>query len=283
MKLRVFISLILIYIIWGSTYLAMKTAIHDYPPYLMSGIRFFIAGIIFLLFLLLFSKVTMPTLKQWINSAIVGALFFGGGTGLVGYAQIWVTSSAAAMAVSIIPIWVCILSLLVKDYPSIKEVIGVLIGFSGIIVLNFSSQIQIEPIGGILLFFAPLLWAIGTIISNKIDLPKGYMRTVAQLLTGGLTCLLLSLFMQETWSLPQHESYLSIGYLIVFGSLIAFTAYNYLLDNSSPVLATSYAFVNPVIAAILGIIVGESWSSQLSIALGLICLGVIFVIYGRRK
>jgi len=249
----------------------------------MSGIRFFLAGLLFFIFLRLVKKTKLPTIKQWINSAIIGALFFGGGTGLVGYAQIWVNSSAASMAVAVIPIWVCILSMLVRDYPSTKELMGVIIGFSGIIVLNLSSQIRIEPIGGVLLFFAPLLWSIGTILSRKMELPVGAMRTAAQLLMGGLTCFLLSLLIKEPWSLPQPEAYFSIIYLIIFGSFIAFTAYNYLLSNTSPVLATSYAFVNPLIAAMLGILAGESWSNQLSVALALICLGVVVVVYGRNK
>jgi drug/metabolite transporter (DMT)-like permease len=282
-KIRVFIALMAVYIIWGSTYLAMKTAVHTYPPYLMSGIRFFMAGIFFFLILFLFRRVNYPTIKQWINSAIIGALFFGGGTGLVGYAQISVSSSIASMAVAIIPIWVCILAMILKDYPSPKEFIGVVIGFIGIVVLNLSSQIMIDPIGGILLFLAPLLWSIGTILSRKLDLPTGAMRTVTQLITGGLVCLLVSVFIKEPWSMPQPEAYWSMLYLIIFGSLIAFTAYNYLLENSSPVLATSYAFVNPLIAALLGVLVGEIWSLQLSLALGLICFGVVFVVFGQEK
>ena len=283
MKLRVFISLMAVYIIWGSTYLAMKTAVHTYPPFLMSGIRFFMAGIFLFLVLFLLSKVKLPTTKQWINSAIIGALFFGGGTGLVGYAQISVSSSIASMAVAIIPIWVCILAMLLKDYPSPKEFIGVVIGFIGIVVLDMSSQIMIDPIGGVLLFLAPLLWSIGTILSRKLDLPSGAMRTVTQLVTGGLVCFLISIIMREPWSMPQPEAYWSMLYLIIFGSLIAFTAYNYLLENSSPVLATSYAFVNPLIAAMLGIFVGEAWSLQLSVALGLICFGIVFVVLGQQK
>ncbi len=283
MTIRVFASLMAVYFIWGSTYLAMKTAVYAYPPYLMSGIRFFVAGILFFIFLMIFKQKKSPSIKQWINSAIIGTLFFAGGTGLVGYAQIWVTSSAAAMAVAVIPIWICIISLAVRDYPSYLEFVGVIIGFIGIIVLNMSSQILVDPIGGVLLFFAPLLWSIGTVLSRKLELPDGSMRTATQLLTGGLACFFVSLVIREPWSLPQQEVWFNIVYLVIFGSFIAFTAYNYLLTNTSPVLATSYAFVNPLIAAILGVLVGESWSGQLSVALALICLGVVVVIYGRKK
>ncbi|MBZ0309388.1 MAG: drug/metabolite exporter YedA, partial [Anaerolineae bacterium] len=245
-SMRVGLALLATYTIWGSTYLALKYAVETMPPFLMSGIRFLIAGTV-LFFMLWLRGEAVPTRIQWRNSLIVGGLLLGGGMGGVAFAEQWVDSGIAALGVAIIPIWAVLFSGLREGWPTRIQIVGLLVGFAGVVMLNAGGGMWVKPIGAVALILAPMSWAFGSIISRRMDLPHGLMSSAASMFCGGLVLTAMGLLTGEKFSeTPSQASLLSMLYLIVFGSLIGYTAYNYLLRNAKPIIATSYAYVNPV-------------------------------------
>ncbi len=277
-SLRVGLALLATYTIWGSTYLALKYAVETMPPFLMSGIRFLIAGGV--LFLVLWKRgEAVPTRIQWRNSLIVGGLLLGGGMGGVAFAEQWVDSGIAALGVAIIPIWAVLFSGLREGWPTRIQIFGLLVGFVGVVLLNAGGGMWVKPIGAVALILAPMSWAFGSIISRRMDLPNGLMSSAASMFCGGLVLTLMGLVTGEKFSqTPSQESLLAMLYLIVFGSLMGYTAYNYLLRNAKPIIATSYAYVNPVIAVFLGaILAGEVITGQTVVAAVIIVVGVVII------
>jgi len=282
--LLIILCLLAVYIIWGSTYIAMFFAIDTIPPLLMCGIRYLIAGIALYVFLLLRGQKN-PSRQYWINSAIVGTFLLVGGTGFVAMAEKWVSSGIAAIAITTVPLWTCLFSGLFGKWPSKIEWLGLIIGFLGIVLLNTHSEFNAKNIGSLLLIIAPISWAFGSILAKKIKHAPGLMGTAIQMLSGGvITSTIGLLFGERILAAPSLSSLGALMYLAVFGSLIGFSAYMYLINNVSPALATSYAFVNPVIAVLLGVfIANESLQTQSLLAMILVISGVVLVIFGERS
>lgn len=280
---NVWLALLATYTIWGSTYLAVKIAVETLPPFLMSGIRFLIAGGVLLLVLRLRGE-AMPTRVQWRNSIIIGALLMGGGMGGVAFAEQWVDSGLAALGVAIIPIWTLLLAGMSEGWPSRVQTIGVFIGFVGVIILNAGGDMWAEPVGAIAMVLAPLSWALGSVISRRMDLAKGLMNSASTMLCGGVVLTIAGVLTGENFSkTPSAESLLGMAYLIVFGSLLGYSAYNYLLRNAKPIVATSYAYVNPIIAVLLGAaFANEDITLQTVIAAGVITAGVVIITTQRK-
>ncbi|HJR73681.1 MAG TPA: drug/metabolite exporter YedA [Luteimonas sp.] len=277
--LGIALALAAVYVIWGSTYLGIRFALEGgYPPLLMAGGRFLLAGILMYAVLRL-RGMPAPTRAQWRNCALMGALLLGGGNGLVCIAEQSVSSGLAAVAVASAPLWIGLFAAMRGQRPGKMEWIGLAIGFVGVVWLNAGSSLTASPQGLIALLIAPLAWSFGSIWSRGRDLPSPFMTAAAQMLCGGALMLVVGFAIGERMTaLPTLKATLSVGYLLSFGSIVAFSAYVWLLDHVRPTLAGSYAYVNPVIAVALGAwLANESFSAQDFGAMGVILLGVVAI------
>jgi drug/metabolite transporter (DMT)-like permease len=280
----VIVSLLTVYIVWGTTYLAVHIALASFPPYLLLGIRFTIAGTL-LLGILLASGSPMPTLRQWRNAGIIGAFILVGGTGSVVLGQERsVSSGLAATLVATVPIWTMIFNFYWGKRPTRWEWLGVGLGIAGVAFLTMEGNLQSNPIGVLIILFAAASWAFGSVLSPHLDIPKGIMANAAEMLVAGLLFLVFSVLRGESMvAAPTTSTLLALAYLITFGSLAGMSAYIYLLGNVSSLLATSYTFVNPAIALFLGVALGgEVLTGSAFLALPLILAGVGFVAYQNR-
>lgn len=283
---QVILALLSVYIIWGSTYFAIKVAVgeHDFPPLLMGALRNLFGGSVMLAFLHWRGE-TLPTREQWIGSTIVGLFLLLGGNGgvIVAESDPNIGSGLAALVVAIMPLWAALFSTFFGQPLGWREWLGLLIGFSGIVLLNLNGDLR-WSMGGIALLIATLTWAFGSVISRKVSLPKGMMASAAQMLAGGTITLLVSYFIGERFTrVPRTEAIIAVIYLAIFGSIVAYTGYTFLIKNVRPALATSYAFVNPIVAVILGwLFIGESVTPLMVVAMAVILGGVGIVIAGRK-
>ncbi|HLE40886.1 MAG TPA: drug/metabolite exporter YedA [Nitrospirota bacterium] len=280
----IIIALIAVYLSWGSTYLAIKIALTELPPLFMMGIRFFLFGIGFYAYLRL-RGAPNPGRGEWLRSAVIGTFLMLGGSAGVAYAEQWVDSGLAALVIATTPLWTVLFAGIWKRWPNRLEWAGLFIGLVGIVVLNFEGDLRASPLGAILLVLAAMSWAFGSAWSQNLKLPRGMMAGAAQMITGGAVVLLVSaLWGERIVEMPSWKPVTAVLYLGIFGSLVGFTAYTYLLSRVRPALATSYAYVNPVIAVTLGIaIAGERITMIGVIAMAIIIVGVVLVAFGQRK
>lgn len=285
-QLVIGLALLSVYIIWGSTYLAIELALNGgYPPLMMGGIRFVIAGVL-LFTVLALRGARLPTPRQWLNSALIGILLLMGGNGGVMMAEHWhVSTGLAAVVVAGVGIWSALFALLFGRAPSKLEWLGLVVGLGGVALLTFQGDLSTNPLGALVLVGGTMCWAFGAVYSQRIDMPKGLMSSAAQMITGGIAFFGLSLLLGERFvQTPTVEGTGAVVYLIVFGSLMGFTAFTYLVQNVKPVLATSYAYVNPIVATLLGIWwLGESITPTGMVAMATILLGVALIAAGREK
>lgn len=283
-RLGILIALLSLYIIWGSTYLGMRIALKGFPPFIMAGTRFVLAGGILYIVLRL-RKTPAPTRKQWAGSALIGLLLIVCGNGGVNFAEQWVPSGIAAVMVAAAPLWASLFFGLMGRWPSGLEWFGLGLGFIGVILLNLEKGLWGNPLGALIMLFSPFCWALGSALSFKVSLPQGLMASATEMLIGGVVMLGLSLVLQEKFTAPPSmQSILVLLYLIIFGSLIAFTAYGYLLRRVRPALATSYAYVNPAVAVILGIsLAGEHLTPIGFLAMCVILTGVALLSLRKKQ
>jgi drug/metabolite transporter (DMT)-like permease len=277
-RLGIVLALLAVYVIWGSTYLGIRIAIEGFPPFMMAGIRFLIAGGALYIFLRA-RGLPNPGWVQWRNAAFIGALLLVGGNGSVTFAEQWVSSSLAALAVGTTPLWAALFAGLWGRWPSRVEWLGLGLGFVGIIFLNLESDLRASPVGAAALLFATASWAFGSIWSRHLSLPAGLMSSATEMLAGGAVLMVLSLSAGERLTaVPSDRSLWALAYLIVFGSIVAYSAYLYLLGRVRPSLATSYAYVNPVVAVALGVgLAGERITALGITAMFAIIAGVLLV------
>ncbi|WP_049621877.1 drug/metabolite exporter YedA [Frateuria defendens] len=283
-RLLVPLSLFALYVIWGSTYLAIRVALESYTPFLLAGVRFLTAGVLLYGFLR-WRGVTPPTPRQWRNAAFTGVLLLGFGNGLVCFAEQRVSSGIAAVAVASMPLFAALFSGLYGLWPTRRETVGLLIGFAGVIVLNLGSGLSGSRLGAIALLVAAMSWAFGSVWSKRQDMPAGPMNTAAQMLCASVALLAVGFAGGER--LPAHPSAhatLALLYLVVFGSLIAFSAYLYVLKHTRPALATSYAYVNPPVAVLFGVLlIGEQVGAYDLAGMAVILLGVAVITLARQR
>ncbi len=281
-RVGIILALLSLYIIWGSTYFGMRIALHDFPPFLMAGLRFLVAGVLLYSFLRL-RGTPRPLRVEWIGASVVGLFLLVGGNGGVSFAEQWVASGLAAVALATIPLWAAFLFGLMGRWPTRLEWLGLCLGFIGVILLNLENNVWANPIGAIALLLAPISWALGTALSTRLSLPKGLMSSAVQMLIGGAALLAIGLLLGERmhgW--PAPSSIEAMVFLTFFGSLIAFCAYGYLLKRVRPALATSYAYVNPLVAVALGVgFAGEHITIIGIVAMLVILSGVGIVSLGR--
>ena len=273
------LALTALYLIWGSTYLAIRFALEGgLPPLLMAGGRFVLAGGLMYAALRL-RGVPAPTRAQWRNLAVMALLLLVFGNGMVCVAEQSVSSGLAAVAVASAPLWMGLFSTLRGQHPSRIEWVGLAIGFVGVVWLNVGSSLVASKIGMIALLVATVAWSYGSIWSRGRDLPSPFMGAAGQMLLGGVMMLVAGFAIGERvhdW--PTLKGVLSVGYLVSFGSIIGFSAYIWLLHHVRPALAGSYAYVNPAIAVALGAwLANEQFSGSEFVAMGVILLGVVAI------
>jgi drug/metabolite transporter (DMT)-like permease len=280
----IIICLLILYIVWGTTYLVIRFALEGFQPYWLMALRFLIAGGALYIFLRL-RGVPNPTLRQWRSATIVGALLLGGGMGSVALAEQSISSGLAATLVATAPLWAIFYSRLWGRVPARGEWIGVGLGMLGVVLLSLEGNLQANPEGLLLMLLAPALWSLGSVWMGHLDMPAGFMGSAAEMLAGGLVLVGMAILRGEPVpTSPSPGSLAALLYLIVLGSLLTMTAYTYLLQNVSPTLATSYSFVNPAIALFLGVALGgEHLTGSALIALPVILVGVAFVFRAKSK
>ncbi len=283
-RLLVPLGLLALYVIWGSTYLGIRFALESYPPFLLAGVRFLGAGIALYGFLR-WRGMAAPTLLQWRNAAFTGLLLLGFGNGLVCFAEERVSSGIAAVAVASMPLFAALFTGMYGQWPNRRESVGLAIGFAGVIVLNLGSSLSGSRLGAVALLVAAMCWAFGSAWSRRQDMPSGPMNTAAQMLCASVALLAFGFLNGE--HLPSHpgtQATLALIYLAVFGSIIAFSAYLYVLKHARPALATSYAYVNPPVAVLLGILLaGEHLGPYDLVGMAVILLGVMVITLGRAR
>ena len=280
---HVAIALAALYIIWGSTYLGIRFALEGgFPPFLLGGVRFIIAGGLMYAFLR-WRGVPAPTRAQWGNAAMMGVFLLVLGNGMVNLAEKTVSSGMTAVAVASAPLWMGIFAAMRGQKPNRMEWIGLGIGFLGVLWLNAGSSLTASPVGLVALLVASLAWSFGSIWSRGRDLPSPFMASAAQMLCGGVAmCIVGAAIGERFHGLPSAHALAAFAYLIVFGSIVGFSAYIWLLHHVRPALADSYAYVNPAIAVALGAwLAHERFGMRESVAMGVILLGVVTITFAK--
>lgn len=282
-----------IYFIWGSTYIGIRIAIETLPPFLMAGGRFVIAG--GLLYAWTRSKgVPRPQRIHWRSAAIVGGLMLLGGNGGVTWAEQHVPSSFAALMIGAVPLWIVLLDWLVFGglRPDRRMALGLITGLMGVGLLVGPASIAggdeaVEPIGALALVGAAIAWATGSLYSRRATLPeRPLMATGIEMLAGGAIMLAVGTASGE-WSdvaldAVSLRSAVAFVYLSIIGSLVAFTAYIWLLRNTAPARAASYAYVNPVVAVFLGWLLADEAISPRMIVAAAVIIGSVVMITSYR-
>jgi len=283
-----------VYLIWGSTYLCIHVAIQSIPPLLMAGGRFVIAG--GLLYAMMRARgVPPPDAGHWLNSAGIGALLLVGGNGGVTWAERTVPTNIAALLVAATPLWMNLFDWLRPrgNRPRLAVVCGLMLGFAGVACIVMgrdpSGNRVIEPLGAIVLLIANITWASGSIYSRHARQPVSALLAIAmQMICGGVLLLLAGAAMGEARHLHPGAitaaSAAAFAYLTLVGSLVGFTAYVWLLQVSTPARVSTYAYVNPLIAVLLGrLVLDEPFPKSLALAAGLILGAVILTTAAKRK
>lgn len=278
-SILIVLALFCTYFIWGSTYLAIRFGIESFPPFLMGGVRFTVAGVV-LFFVMRYLGAPMPSKQEWLGAGVVGLLLPAFGNGTVCYVQQTVSSSVAALSIATAPIWMAIFSSIWGHKITAKEWLGIAIGLVGIVLLNLGGSFEGDFMSAFLLIFAAASWSFGSVWGKHLAMPKGLMGAACQMLVGGIALLLVSAYAGESWpKVVSAKSWGALIFLIILGSLIAYSAYQYLLKTVRPLVASSNTFVNPIVAFGVGIwLAGERVSAVEMIALGVILVGVFLVL-----
>jgi len=278
------LALVALYFVWGSTYFAIRVGLESWPPFLMASVRFLCAGAVLYAFLR-WRGVAAPSRIQWLNSAATGTLLLGLGNGLVCFAEQTVTSGLAAVTVASMPLFAALFGGLYGQWPAGREWLGLAVGFAGVVLLNLGGSVGGTPLGALALLAAAASWAFGSVWSRRRNMPPAAMNTAAQMLTGGVVLLAFSLLAGEHWpSAPSLSANLAILYLALAGSLVGFSAYLFLLNTVRPALATSYAYVNPPVAVLVGALLGGELVHALDVvAMAVILAGVALIALGRTR
>jgi drug/metabolite transporter (DMT)-like permease len=300
--LRVAIALGTVYIVWGSTYLAIAYVVDTLPPFLAGSARFLAAGSLLLAFLLAQdryrrargqpSALVRPKLVEWRTAAIVGTLLLLGGNGLVSAAEQRIPSSIAAVVIATVPIWMNVLDgILTRRAPSLLTLGGLAVGLVGVAILLYPTQgiDRLDPLGIGMVVVSALCWSCGSLYARRGRLPANQLQgSGMEQVAGGLAMLAAALLLGEPGRLAvgsiSTASLLGLGYLIVFGSLLAFTAYVWLLEHAPISTVATYAYVNPVVAVGLGVLFrAEPMTPRTILAAGLIIGAVVAMVSGRPR
>lgn len=292
-RTRVVLAFAAVYVIWGSTYLAIRFGVETIPPFFLAGIRFVIAGAA-LYWWMRWHGVASPSQAQWRAAAFIGGLLFLGGNAALTWSELRVPSGVASLLVSTIPIWMVLITHAQhkarhQDARLGKRVIaGLAIGLAGVGLLIGPSDILghggVDGVGAAALLFGSLAWTLGSIYSPKVGLPQSTMMAAAmEMICGGVLLILLGFVTGETHGLNYDattaRSVFGLIYLVTFGSLLGFTSYNWLLTHSTPARVSTYAYVNPIVAVFLGwAIAGEAVTARTLASASLVVAAVALII-----
>lgn len=281
-------ALVTVWIVWGTTYLAIRVVNQSIPPLLGAAARFLVAGTIMLA--LTARRGQRPSPLHWRNAAIIGALLVFGGNGLVSLAEDSIASGLAALLVALVPLWLAVFDrMLFGRRLRPMAVVGLIGGFGGAALLAAGSLSgESDPAGVALVVLATLLWTAGSLFARRAALPeRPLVGTGMEMLCGGVVQLAVGLALGEWadlhWAAITPASAAAVGYLIVFGSLIAFSCYVWLLRVAPTPLVATYAFVNPTVAVVLGsIILNEALTARTLVAGAIIVISVSLIVASQR-
>jgi drug/metabolite transporter (DMT)-like permease len=293
----IWLGLLTLYLVWGSTYLAISIAVDTIPPFLMAGVRFLSAGLLLLTWSVARDgrAFVPPTRREWRDSAIVGSLLIGGGMGMVAFGEQTVPSGITALLIAVMPVWVAVLGriFLGERLPRLA-VVGIVVGFFGVTVLigpsAFGGVGALEPFGLAAILISPIAWASGSLFaSHRARLPgKPLVAAGAQMVVGGVLLLVVGAVTGELGRLYLNaistESVIALFYLTVIGSLVAYTTYGWMLRVAPLALVSTYAYVNPVVAVILGfLIAAEAIEPRTVVAGAVIVFAVALIVTARGR
>jgi drug/metabolite transporter (DMT)-like permease len=273
--------LVATWVVWGSTYLAIKFALLSFPPYLQMGSRFLVAGIALALWMRFARNAPWPNRRQWAHAAIVGALMLGGGMGGTAVAEQTVGSGLVVAFIAVVPLVIVLINLFWHIKPGRLELAGIGIGLVGVLMLTRGQGFAASPAGLFAIATACIAWSLGSVLSQRATpLAPGAMGFASEMICGGAVLMVLAAVTGETLTLPPQPLALAAwAYLVIFGSLIAFNAYMVLLARASAGLASSYTFVNPLIAMALGVTLGgETVTAFEWSAAGVVLIGVVMLL-----
>ncbi|MDB6083503.1 MAG: drug/metabolite exporter YedA [Gammaproteobacteria bacterium] len=273
------------WLIWGSTYLVIRFAIASFPPFFLGATRFLCAGGLLMMWQLA-RGARRPTAREWRNALLIGTLMLGGGMGGVAYAEQTIASGLVVAFIAVVPMLLIVINLAFRIFPRRTEVMAVCIGLAGVLMLTQGAGLRGSPAGLLAITLGTIGWALGSVLSQRaFPLAPGATGFATEMLCGGLALLTMSALAGEPWHWPaQPGAWMAWTYLVVFGTLIAFSAYMLLLARTSASLASSYSLVNPVVALGLGVTLGgETVSAWEWTAAGVVLLGVVILFLGRRR
>ncbi len=289
---RFVVAFAAVYLIWGSTYLAIRFAIETLPPFLMAGVRFLIAGSV----LYVWQRARgapRPQWEHWRSALIIGGLLMLGGNGMVSWAEEIVPSGLAALLIATEPLWIVILAWSLGTYrPSALVIVGLLMGFAGVLFLvgpeNIAGGQRVHPVGAAILVFAALSWATGSLYSREaLQSPSQWLATALVMLAGGVLLMVTAVFTGDFARLDlgaiSLKSSIALAYLVVFGSIIALRAYLWLMQATSPARASTYAYVNPIVALLLGWLVASEPLSPRSVVAAVVIIGAVALMVSTQE
>ena len=293
----VWLAMLVLYFVWGSTYLGIAIAVDTIPPFLMAAVRFFLAGLVLLGWSMARagSSFALPTRGQWRDGAIVGALLLGGGMGMVAFGEQTIPSGITALLIAMMPVWVAIFGRLFygERLPRLA-VVGIVIGFVGVAIMIGPTAVgsvgALDPLGLLAVLVSPIAWSIGSLFaSHRARLPNGpLMATSIQMLAGSSVLAAMAVLAGELGRFDpttiSTASAVAFLYLTIIGSLLAFTAYGWLLRVAPLPMIATYAYVNPIVAVILGaLILDESIEPRTVVAGAVIITAVVLIVTVRGR
>jgi drug/metabolite transporter (DMT)-like permease len=281
-RVLILLALFAVYFIWGSTYFAIAVAVKSFPPFLTGAIRFLSAGAV-LYVLQRWNGAPSPTRLELWNTACIGAVMIVGSVGLVTLTESWgAPSGVVATVLATAPVWAGVWSTLWGHRPHRFEWLGMVLGLIGVAFLTLEGGFQANAVT-LIVFIAPACWSLGSIWGRHLTMPAPAMASALEMLCGGVLLAVIGLLLGERLPhQPTPSSLIALAYLAVFGSLVAFSAYLFLLEHVRPTLATSFAYVNPIVALGLGLLVGEPIGMNAMLALPVILLGMAVIGFAQQ-
>jgi drug/metabolite transporter (DMT)-like permease len=273
-----------IYVIWGTTYYALKVGIQGTPSFFLVGTRYFTAGALVLAWQAVRGR-AWPTRTQWMSAVLIGFLLLDVGNGAIALAEHWVSSGATVALISVMPLATAVWSGLLGDWPRRSEWGAILLGAAGAAVMLTGQDLQANLGGTLLILLSTTSWALGTVLARRLDVPHGASGFGAEMFAAGTMALALSALLREPWALPRATSvWWAWAYLVVFGSLIAFSAYRFIVARVSATLASTCAYVNPPVALLVGWGLGhERFSLPLLIGLPIVLTAVAWHAFAHTR
>ena len=271
-----------LYVVWGSVFLANRFSLESFPPFMLNAVRFLSAGI-FLYVLLRVKGEEGLDLRGWLESFVVGAMLFIGGAGLLCVGQQWVASGLSATLLATTPLWTVLFAGIWEKMPTTTEWAGLGIGIAGVALLNLDRGISGNPLGAGIILVASIIWSLGSVLNNRFQGLGKPIASATEMIAGGLLLLILSLLVGEriSWPLTARAT-MGMFHLVVFSSIIGFTLYRFMLRTVRPALATSYTLVNTITATVLGALFAGESVSLVSIAAMAVVLTGVFLVFRAR-